>query len=164
MKLLVIADSHGARRHMKTTIDALKPDAVIHLGDYYDDAETVAQDYPQLVFHMVPGNCDQFRVSPDTARTLCYNIGGVRLYMTHGHLHGVKSGTSRLAFSGRDAHAQAVLYGHTHIPDCRQEDGLWIFNPGSCGHSGGTVGIIETKDGQITGCRIEKISDLEAAT
>ncbi len=164
MKLLVLSDSHAARRFMKDAIEKLKPDAVIHLGDFYDDAQVLAQDYPYLVFHTVPGNCDQFRVCRDVAQTLCYSVGGVRLYMTHGHLHGVKSGTHRLALDGRKAGAQAVLYGHTHAPDCRKEDDLWIFNPGSCGHAGGTVGIIETNNGQIISCQIIKLWELEALT
>lgn len=25
----------------------------------------------------------------------------------------------------------AVVYGHTHVPDLTQEDGVWILNPGS---------------------------------
>ncbi len=160
MKLLVLSDSHAARRFMKDAVEKLLPDAVIHLGDFYDDAQILSQDYPHLIFHTVPGNCDQFCVSRDVAQTLCYCVGGVKLYMTHGHLHGVKSGTCRLEADGRKAGAQAVLYGHTHVPDCRQEDGLWVLNPGSCGHAGGTVGIIETNNGQIDSCRIVKLSEL----
>ena len=43
MKILVFSDSHSTLRHMRSYLDALKPDAVIHLGDYYDDAETLRQ-------------------------------------------------------------------------------------------------------------------------
>ena len=25
----------------------------------------------------------------------------------------------------------AVVYGHTHVPEARQHDGVWILNPGS---------------------------------
>lgn len=162
MKILVLSDSHGALRLMRNAIEKLKPDTVIHLGDFYDDIMTVAEDYPQLVFHCVPGNCDQFRVRPDVPRTLCYPVGGVWLYMTHGHLQGVKSGLRRLTDEGRNSHAQAVLYGHTHCPDCHQEaDGLWVLNPGSCGHSGGTVALIETNDGAISNCKLIAVADLE---
>jgi len=37
---------------------------------------------------------------------------------------------------------------------------LWLLNPGSCGSYSGSVGLIETKDGQITDCKILNHSDL----
>ena len=162
MKILVLSDSHSSMRFMRQCVQKLKPDTVIHLGDYYDDAETLEEEYPNLVFHKVPGNCDQYRCSPFTKRILNYPVGGVRLYMTHGHTHNVKMTLSLLLADARKGKSQAVLYGHTHIPDCHQEeDGLWVLNPGSCGHSAGSVGVIETQDGQITECYLLTQADLE---
>ncbi len=161
MKILVLADSHGALRFMRLAIDKLKPDAVVHLGDHYDDAQTVAEEYSHLIFHAVPGNCDYMRCPPDVARTLCYPVCGVRLYMTHGHLHGVKSGTWQLSQDARRAGAEAALFGHTHRFCCERDEGLWLVNPGSCGHSGGSVALIEIKDGHICGCKQVTITELE---
>ena len=162
MKILVLSDSHSSMRFMRQCVQKLKPDTVIHLGDYYDDAETLEEEYPNLVFHKVPGNCDQHRCSPFTKRILNYPVGGVRLYMTHGHTHNVKMTLSLLLADARKGKSQAVLYGHTHIPDCHQEeDGLWVLNPGSCGHSAGSVGVIETQDGKITECYLLTHADLE---
>ena len=48
MKILVLSDSHSALRFMRSCVDAVKPDAIIHLGDYYDDAEALAEDYPNI--------------------------------------------------------------------------------------------------------------------
>ena len=82
--------------------------------------------------------------------------------MTHGHNHRVKSGLYMLLADARAAGVQAVLYGHTHCADChREEDGLWVINPGSCGSYGGSVALIETDNGTIIGCRILKQTDLE---
>lgn len=162
MKILVLSDSHSSLRLMRQSIAAVKPDAVIHLGDYYDDGEAMAEEYPHLRFHQVPGNCDQFRIKPWQREILCYPVCGVKLYMTHGHRHNVKMLLSRLLMDARTAGAQAALYGHTHVADChREEDGLWVLNPGSCGHSGGSVGLIETKDSEILSCRILRLTDLE---
>ena len=65
----------------------------------------------------------------------------------------------------RDARAcrvSAVLYGHTHEAECaREEDGLWVLNPGSCGHAGGSVGIIETDNDTITACYLLTQAELE---
>ena len=162
MKILVLSDSHSALRLMRDAIQAVKPNAVIHLGDYYDDAQALAEENPHILFHTVPGNCDRYRCAPDIAQTLCYCIGGVKLYMTHGHLHGVKSGIYRLLLDARRQNAQAALYGHTHEADCHmEEDGLWVLNPGSCGHAGGSVGIIETDGNTITACRVLRHTDWE---
>ena len=162
MKILVMSDSHASLRFMRQCIEKLKPDTVIHLGDYYDDAETLAEEYPRLVFHHVPGNCDKYRCSPFAPRILNYAVGGVKLYMTHGHNHQVKSTLVLLLADARKSHSQAVLYGHTHVADCHQEeDGLWVLNPGSCGHAGGSVGIIETCDNTITACYLVKQAELE---
>ena len=161
MRILVLSDSHSAMRFMRLAIDTFRPDTVIHLGDHYDDAATLAEEYPHIRFHQVPGNCDRYRCPEGAPLILCYSIGGVRFYMTHGHLHAVKSVHTRLLADARVQNAQAVLYGHTHIADCRQEDGLWILNPGTCSHADGSVGVIETNNDTISSCKIIQLRDLE---
>ena len=161
MKILVLSDSHSALRFMRSCVDAVKPDAIIHLGDHYDDAQALAEEYPHIRFHMLPGNCDRYRCPPDTPQFYCYSIGGVKFYMTHGHLHGVKSSTVRLVAEAKQMSAQAVVYGHTHIADCRQENGMWIVNPGACNSAEGSVSVIETADNTIHSCKLLRIQDLE---
>ena len=136
------------------------PDAVVHLGDHYDDAQTLREEYPWIPFFAVPGNCDRYRCPDHVMPILCSNVCGVRLFMTHGHLHHVKQTCLRLEKEARTANAQAALYGHTHSPDCRLEEGMWILNPGSCGYGGGTVGIIEADRGQILSCEILRTGEL----
>ena len=48
MKILVLSDSHSALRFMHSCMDAVKPDAVIHLGDHYDDGLALKEDYPSV--------------------------------------------------------------------------------------------------------------------
>ena len=162
MKILVLSDSHSALSFMRHAIRVVKPDAVVHLGDHYDDGEAMAEEFPGLTFHQVSGNCDRYRCPPFAREILCYSVCGVNLYMTHGHVHGVKMGLYRLLKDARNNGAQAVLYGHTHVADChREEDGLWVLNPGTSGTYGGSVGLIETTDNIITVCRVLKQTDLE---
>lgn len=162
MKILVLSDSHSGLRFMRYAIGAVKPDAVIHLGDYFDDGTAMSEEYPHIRFHLLPGNCDRYRSYEIRPEILCYDVCGVRLYMTHGHLHHVKSGVYGLCCSAREAGAKAALFGHTHEALCEQtEDGLWILNPGSCGSSGGSVGFIETDGSKILACRILRQADLE---
>jgi predicted phosphodiesterase len=93
---------------------------------------------------------------------LCYPIGGVMAYMTHGHREHVKMGIGGLLAEARKYDAKIALYGHTHRMDCHQEaDGLWVFNPGSAGYSGGSAGILKTDGEKITACYFVTPEDLE---
>ena len=165
MKILVLSDSHSGMRFMRFAIQKVKPQAVIHLGDYYDDAETLSEENPHIPFHMVPGNCDRYRTYRILPEMLCYKVCGVKLFMTHGHNHYVKSSLYSLLKDARGYGAAAALYGHTHEALCMQEDdGLWVLNPGSAGSSGGSVGLLETDGTKITACRILRQADLEEMT
>lgn len=147
---------------MHTCIRAVRPDLMIHLGDFYEDARVMAEEYPHIPMVHVPGNCDRYRVSPGEPEIIVTKIGGVDMYLTHGHLHGVKMTLGNLLREARKCNVKAVLYGHTHVADCfMEEDGLWVLNPGSCNYSGGSVGLIETSDGKIVSCRILEQDDLE---
>lgn len=161
MKILVLSDSHSALSFMRRCIEAVKPDAIIHLGDYYDDGIAIKEEYPDTRFYQVPGNCDRFRCPSWQPEILIDRVCGVNLYMTHGHKHNVKSYLGALLRDARASRVDAVLYGHTHQADChREEDGLWVLNPGSCGYYGGTAGLILTQDRKIVECRILKEEDL----
>ena len=162
MKILVLSDSHACLSFMRRCVEKIKPQAVIHLGDFYEDAQALQEDYSHIPFHMVAGNCDRYRCPISAREMLCYEVGGVMLYMTHGHNQCVKSGIGGLTAEARRLGAQAALYGHTHIADCHQEeDGLWVLNPGTCGHFGGSVGMIETDGKKITACRVITGAELE---
>jgi putative phosphoesterase len=161
MKILVLSDSHSGLSFMRRCIEGVMPDVVIHLGDHYDDGEAMQEEYPNLRFYRVPGNCDRYRASSALAETLVEIVGGVKLYMTHGHNHEVKRTLVRLLADARAMNAAAALYGHTHCPDChREDDGLWVLNPGSCGYYGGSAGLIVTEQGEILDCRILRDEDL----
>jgi len=83
------------------------------------------------------------------------------IYMTHGHNHRVKSSLYSLLADARAAGAKIVLYGHTHIPQLYQEDdGLYVMNPGACGSTGGSVGLLELEQGSIISCRLLNAGDL----
>ena len=162
MKILVLSDSHSGMSFMRQCIRAVKPDEVIHLGDYYGDGLALSEEYPHLRFHQVPGNCDRYMAMGRQPEVLRYDIGGVRFFMTHGHLHRVKTVLYMLLMDARRNNAAIALYGHTHNEYCQQEpDGLWVLNPGSCGSSGGSCGVIEIENKKITACTVLYRADLE---
>lgn len=161
MKILVMSDSHSSLRFMRQSIDRLKPRHVIHLGDLYEDAQVMQEEYPHIRFHSVPGNCDDYMIRNREPAVLCYDVEGVRLMMTHGHLHGVKSGLTRLISDAKQMNAQGVLFGHTHVKLCvREDDGLWVINPGSCRGDHGTVALLEVENGKISACAHLSLTDI----
>ena len=162
MKILVLSDSHSALSFMRRCIGDVKPDAVIHLGDHFDDGTAMKEEYPGIPFYQVPGNCDRYRCIPGQPEILIQRVCGVHLYMTHGHKHSVKSYLGALLRDARASKVDAVLYGHTHQQDChREEDGLWVLNPGSCGYGGGSAAVLELTDGKIRNYRLLRQCDLE---
>ncbi len=161
MKILVLSDSHSTLSFMRRCIESTLPDAIVHLGDHFDDGQAMAEEYSGIPFYQVPGNCDRYRCPPGYPEIRIERVCGVDLYMTHGHKHSVKSYLGALLRDARTARVAAVLYGHTHRPDCHQEeDGLWVLNPGSCGYFGGSAGLIETESGRIRTCRLLGEEDL----
>ena len=100
-----------------------------HLGDCIGDAQDLSSAFPMLDLCYVPGNCDYCTSVP---ASLLQEAGGVRIFLTHGHLFGVKAGLTRLLLEGKRVGAQLVLFGHTHRPYLAEHDGVWLLNPGSC--------------------------------
>ncbi len=162
MKLMVVSDSHSSRSFMLECARVLKPDGIIHLGDYYEDGEVLHEAYPTPIFYQVGGNCDRWRMPPFAREIAIETIGGVTVYMTHGHLQRVKNGLGLLEDAGMASKAQLVLFGHTHqatIQEC--DGGMILMNPGAAGSYGGSVGLVEIADRRVQRCRILRGRDLE---
>lgn len=157
MKVLVFSDSHSDTRFMHDCIGEYQPDVILHLGDYYDDATSIHEAYPQIPMYRVPGNCDDYRAPRGLEKTIVITIGRVKLMLTHGHLFQVKQHTMSLEYAAMERGVDAVLYGHTHQADCRRlSGGLWVMNPGTCGYFNSSAGIITIEDGKITDMHIIK--------
>ena len=164
MKILVLSDSHSSQSFMRRCVETVKPNAIIHLGDYFADGEALGALYPNIPLYQVPGNCDRFRCAGGEPEIRVIELSGVRLYITHGHKHNVKLYLGALLRDARASGASAALYGHTHLADCHREpDGLWVMNPGSCGGYSGSAGLIEIENHMISKCKILKDTDLAQA-
>jgi len=152
LKILVFSDSHRFLSGMYAALELHQPQQVIHLGDMMDDAEQVAEHYPKLPFCMVPGNCDGWMISAPVKKQI--SLAGKSILLSHGHRWGVKSGYDAAIADARAVNADILLFGHTHIPLCRQlEDGLWMMNPGPARSS---YGLIEIEAGNIS-CTLQQI-------
>lgn len=153
LKILVLSDSHRAIGAMYDAAMLEDPDAIMHLGDHVSDAEELSYALDLIDFYMVRGNCDFGAQAPETILT---ELGGVRLFLTHGHLFGVKSGMSRLKLEADRVGANIALFGHTHRPLLEEDSGVWYMNPGAA--RSGRYGVIEITDGTFT-CEIKELSE-----
>lgn len=118
MKIAVISDTHG--RCVKDIFD--DADAVIHLGDHFSD-----EIHTDLPIYRVKGNCDADIAPTEQILELC----GRKIFITHGHLYGVKQSLNRLLYRAEELGADAALFGHTHIAFCENVGGILLLNPGS---------------------------------
>ncbi len=129
MKILVFSDSHGRTLDMYGLIETEAPDAVIHLGDHYEDACDLRRSYPNMPVYAVRGNND---FEPDAPLFSVIAPEGVRMYLTHGHRDRVGwSDTGLVSAHAADNGCTLALYGHTHLRNDVTEGGVRVMNPGS---------------------------------
>lgn len=88
------------------------PQAMVHLGDLWEDGKQLGRRFPGIPLYQVAGNCDRHSWEPGQDQILTRSIDGVVFYMTHGHLHGVKLSLLRLRLAAKEAGAQVALFGH----------------------------------------------------
>ena len=128
MKILVFADSHGYNMGMAYAVEREKPDAVLHLGDHADDAREIERAFPGLVVIRVRGNND---FDPDAPLFCVTILGGVRMYLTHGHRERVYASADMVARRAREEGCALAFFGHTHRMEIGWENGVLVCNPGS---------------------------------
>ena len=130
IELLVMSDTHGdtslAEKVLKKHQDA---DIVIHLGDYFRDADRLHELYPKIRFETVYGNSDYMIGEVPIEKLL--EIEGQRVLLTHGHRYSVKWGIDRLHAKAQYENIQLLLFGHTHISQMEYGPGYILVNPGS---------------------------------
>lgn len=139
----MVSDTHGDEGALQRAVQA-QPSArtVIHLGDGAREAEAVAARFPDRMFWQVRGNGDFALGSAGLLYAREETLGGKRLFFTHGHLYGVKTGLYRVCCAARERQADILLFGHTHQPLTDYDDGLYILNPGSL-RGRGTYGLLD---------------------
>lgn len=128
MRALIISDSHGIRSSIKRVLERVgNVDMLIHLGDVYEDDNFIRESVQGEVY-IIAGNND---FHPRFKKEEIIEIGPYRAWLTHGHQYGVNYGLERLEEEARTLGMDIVMFGHTHVPVIRQENELYVINPGS---------------------------------
>jgi putative phosphoesterase len=132
MLLAILSDTHLPRRGRSLPDECLErcraADAILHAGDF--TALEVLDELRALgpPVHAVHGNNDTPALVSLLPARLELDVADARLGMIHepgpsaGRLDRLRG-----LFPGCDA----VVFGHTHVPELAHSDGLQIFNPGS---------------------------------
>ena len=147
MKVIVCSDSHGAFAAAEQVLEQQpKAAAVIFLGDGAEEWGDLHEIYPEIPFYPVRGNCDWG--SCDQPERLL-EMGGVRIFMLHGHTRNVKSSPMSALYAAKEYGAQVLLFGHTHVPLVDNDGSLLTLNPGAAGdplHP--TCGVLTIENGR----------------
>jgi uncharacterized protein len=132
MLVAVISDTHmprGTRALPAACLERLRAaDLILHGGDVVGEAflEQLLALGPPV--EAVYGNMDDPALKALLPKERVVEAGTARIGMVH--IPGPRAGREgRLAarFPGCDA----VVYGHTHVPQVERHENVWILNPGS---------------------------------
>lgn len=123
MKIIIMSDSHGDLETVQA-VSELQADAIFHCGD-----SELAYDHPLLQhMHRVKGNCD---FDSDFPRSVLVTVGDKKILAVHGHEHQVNRSMLELNYAAKEAGADIVLFGHTHLYGAEMKDRILFLNPGS---------------------------------
>ena len=117
----VVSDTHGLIA--PSACSALRGvDYLLHAGDVGEVA-TIARLQQIAPLVAVRGNIDTDAATGDLPATAVAQIGDQLLYVLHD--------LQQLDLNPQAAGFAAIVYGHTHQPEIRWQDGILYLNPGS---------------------------------
>ena len=155
MLLALISDTHLPRGSRRLPDDCRRrleaADMILHAGDV-TSASTLAEieliGPPVVAVH---GNQDDAELCRQLPLERTVEVAGSRIGMVHDA--GPAAGRLR-RMRGRFPDADAVVFGHSHLPLHEQDDGFQIFNPGSPTDRrrapAYTMGLARVRDGAIS--------------
>ena len=156
----VFSDSHGDHEALDELLDKMGYiDAACFLGDvardaaHLEDRLAAMPNHPPL--YAVRGNNEYYSACLLPWEQLI-ELGGKRIYMTHGHK---LVSTMGLVYKALEVQADIALFGHTHQHYCEAEQGILLLNPGSAGNycRGGRAraSVLEIRE---SGCRVSNVT------
>jgi uncharacterized protein len=132
VRIAVISDTHlprGTRRLPERCVEELRAaDLILHAGDIATAAVLADLERIGPPVHAVHGNVDEPALVVRLPEHRVVEAGGARIAM----VHDAGPATGRLdRLRRRFPDADAVVFGHSHIPLHAERDAFQIFNPGS---------------------------------
>jgi uncharacterized protein len=154
VELAIISDTHmprGARAIPEACLDRMRAaDAILHAGDLVglEVLELLESLGPPV--HAVHGNIDEPALRVRLPAVRLVEADGARIVMTH---DGGPADRRLDRLRARFPDADAVVFGHSHLPLHEERDGFHIFNPGSPTERrrapSHTLGVATARDGLL---------------
>jgi len=157
-KLLVLSDSHGSVSALKTVFiwanNLIPPEGTIcacaFLGDGLSDLYKAADAAGFFTdWKLVRGNNDYNYQTPESS---VFDFSGHRFFICHGHKHSLYGGHYVLTAAAKNNDADAVLFGHVHVPYNNTIEGVLLVCPGSVARprnkTGATFAVIDCIEGE----------------
>jgi uncharacterized protein len=132
VELAIISDTHMPRRGRTIPEACLarmrSADAILHAGDLVgaDVLELLESLGPPV--HAVHGNIDEPELRMRLPAVRVIDADGAQIVLTH---DGGQAQNRLARLRARFPDADAVVFGHSHMPLHEERDGFHIFNPGS---------------------------------
>lgn len=135
MKIIVVSDTHmprmakGLPAPLKKELEGAE--LILHAGDWTEpEVHRMLSRYAPVIG--VAGNNDGEALVQKLGLKRIVKAESMRIGLVHGHAP-VKSRTALqnalLAFEGEQV--DAIVFGHSHVPLMKRQDGVLLFNPGS---------------------------------
>lgn len=157
MKILVMSDSHYEKDVIHSILEHTNADYYFHLGD----SLVSKKDKFSKEIRFVAGNCDYEQFEDEINE----EIAGIKMKFCHGHQYSVKSNLQKLYYSVLEDEKHIGFYGHTHVRDINEYNGIYLINPGSVSLPVGsripTFLIFDTSDKTITFFQSKTFEKLE---
>lgn len=132
VNIAIVSDTHDDTNMVKCVLERDNVDYMIHLGDNADDVSRILNEFPNLKLFYIRGNHDE---DPELMAEAIFEICGLKIYATHGHLFDSKLEHYGVIERGKSFGANIVLFGHSHIQKVFEKDGVIVVNPGSLSES-----------------------------
>jgi putative phosphoesterase len=130
--LAVLGDTHLPRGSRALPDDCVRrlraADIILHTGDHSSLASLAELRSLGPPVEAVYGNADERALRELLPKQLVVEVEDARIGMTH--VPGPRAGREE-RLRDRFPGCAAVVYGHTHVPQVEQHEGVWILNPGS---------------------------------
>ncbi len=125
---VIISDVHHDTYSLRRLLPIINAsDYFVFCGDGISDVMTVIGEITANSV-CVRGNCDFGSIVSDRASL---RMGKTDVFVTHGHLYGVKQSVRDLADIAKERGCGIVFFGHTHSYTDLEIDGVRMINPGA---------------------------------
>lgn len=125
-KIGVISDTHGDEIPDKVFGLFNDVDLILHAGDILDLDVMDKFEKPLIAVY---GNMDSGIVREKLPKKVIIKVNNFKIGLTHGY--GAPDGLADRVKNEFDEKLDCIVFGHSHLPYNKKEEGILFFNPGS---------------------------------